>query len=117
MITEIAFYVYPVTDVARSRKFYEKTVGLKLSSNFGNEWVEYEIGAGTFAITSMDAGHKPGVQGGCVAFEVDDLDAEVLRLKERAVAFVMDMIETPVCRFAVVADPDDNHFILHRRKA
>lgn len=28
MITSIAFTVYPVTDMARSRSFYEKVLGL-----------------------------------------------------------------------------------------
>ena len=65
----------------------------------------------------MDANHKPGLQGGMVAFEVDDLDGDVNRLKARGVSFVLDTTTTPVCRFAVVADPDGNHVIIHKRNA
>ena len=52
-VTEIAFTVYPVTDLKRARQFYEGTLGLKESRFFGNEnqgFVEYDIGPGTLAI-------------------------------------------------------------------
>ena len=117
MITEIAFFVYPVADVPTARKFYEDVLGLKLESDFGGEWIEYAIGSGTFAITSMDKTHQPGLQGGLIALEVDDLDATVKRLKERGVSFVMEATTTPVCRFATVSDPDGNHLIIHQRNA
>jgi predicted enzyme related to lactoylglutathione lyase len=117
MITEIAFYVYPVAEMARARKFYEEVLGLKVGSRFGEGWIEYDIGAGTFAITSMDIRHKPGVQGGLIAFEVDDFEAEIKRLEERGVRFVLEPTPTPVCRFAVIADPDGNHLSIHKRNA
>ena len=50
MITEIAFHVYPVSDMARARRFYEEVLNLKMESNFGEEWIEYGVGNGTFAI-------------------------------------------------------------------
>jgi len=59
MITSIAFTVYPVTDMARSRSFYEKVLGLTVSHNFRDDWVEYDIGGSTFAITTTGMGH-PG---------------------------------------------------------
>ncbi|MBI5386790.1 MAG: VOC family protein [Verrucomicrobia bacterium] len=117
MITSIAFSVYPVTDVARARQFYEGVLGLKLTHSFQDEWIEYDIADGTFAISSMDADHKPGLRGGVIAFEVDDLDAELARLKGRGARFVMEVTTTPVCRFAIVADPDDNHLIIHQRNS
>lgn len=46
-VTEIAFSGYAVTDVARSRKFYEGVLGLKPSSVFegdGMAFIEYWIG-------------------------------------------------------------------------
>jgi len=52
MLTGIAFYVYPVSDMARARRFYEEVLDLKVESNFGDEWIEYGIGGGTFAITT-----------------------------------------------------------------
>jgi predicted enzyme related to lactoylglutathione lyase len=116
MITSIACTVYPVTDMARARRFYEKILGLAVSSNFRDEWLEYDLGDSTFAITNTDIGHVPGAKGALVAFEVADLDAFVRTLKERLVTFVMDIFETPVCRMAVICDPDENHITIHKRK-
>jgi predicted enzyme related to lactoylglutathione lyase len=115
MITGIAFYVYPVSDMARARRFYEEVLSLKVESNFDEEWIEYGIGNGTFAITTMDLDHKPGVPGGVIAFEVLDLDSTLNRFKELDLPFVREVFATPVCRMAVVADPDGNHIIIHKR--
>jgi len=116
MFKSIAFFVYPVSDLARARKFYEETLGLKLGMNFQDMWVEYYLGEGTLAITNVDMGHKPGANGGAVAFEVDDYDKVIAALKEKKVNFVMDTYPTPVCQFAVVADPDGNQVMVHKRK-
>lgn len=116
MITAIAFTVYPVRDMSRSRQFYEHVLGLHMSRNFRDEWVEYDLGDSTFAITTMEIGHSPGAKGAVIAFEASDLDSLVRRLKERAVVFVLEITETPVCRMAVIEDPDQNHITLHKLK-
>jgi hypothetical protein len=44
-VTEIAFSVYPVTDLKRARAFYEGTLCLKPGMVFENEgagYIEYE---------------------------------------------------------------------------
>lgn len=115
MITSIAFTVYPVTDMARSRRFYEDVLGLAVGYTFGNEWTEYDVGGSTFAITTTDMGHPPGAKGAVVAFETSDLDAFVKRLKEKSVPFVVEVFSTPVCRMAVISDPDENHVTIHQR--
>jgi len=117
MIQSIAFVVYPVADMKRARDFYERVLGLKVESNFGDEWVEYDIAGTTFAITTMDANHKPAAKGGVVAFEVEDLGAAIARLKSDEVRFVQENMESPMCRFAVVSDPDGNEVIIHKRKS
>ncbi len=73
MITSIAFTVYPVTDMARARRFYENVLGLAVTSNFRDEWLEYDLGDSTFAITTMDMGHVPGAKGVIVGFETADV--------------------------------------------
>jgi catechol 2,3-dioxygenase-like lactoylglutathione lyase family enzyme len=117
MIKEIAFIVYPVADMTRARRFYEETLGLKLETNWEDQWIEYDIRGSTFAISTMDEKHRPGSNGGLIAFEVDDFDAEVARLKGLQVSFVADVVSGSVCRTAVVADPDGNHIIIHKRHA
>ena len=115
MITSIAFTVYPVTDIARSRNFYENVLGMTLSNNFRDEWLEYDLGDSSFAITNLDMGHTPGAKGAVVAFEATDLDSFVTTLKEKSVTFVAEIFPTPVCRMAVIQDPDGNHITIHRR--
>src|SRR5258708_5111093 len=117
MITEIAFTGTPVTDMPRARAFYEGVLGLKptLESSIGN-WIEYDVGNGTFGIGSYGELWQPSPQGTCAAFEVDDLDAEVSQLKSKGVTFSMEVMETPVCRFAIVCDPDGNKVMIHQRK-
>lgn len=119
-ITDIAFVGYPVTDLARARKFYEETLGLKVTSVFGDDntaWVEYNIGPGTLAIGNGIPDWKPSANGGCVGLEVEDFDAAVKRLKEDGVTFVRGPVETPVCHILVVQDPDGNSIIIHKKKA
>lgn len=116
MITEIAFTGTPVTDIKRAREFYEGVLGLKPAmESAGGMWVEYEIGNGTFGIGCYGNVWKPSPDGTCIAFEVDDLDAETARLKSRGVKFSMDVTPTPVCRFAIICDPDGNRILIHKR--
>ena len=103
MITSIAFTVYPVSNMERAR--------------YQDMWVEYDIGDSTFAITTTEAGHIPGAKGAVVAFEVSDFDAFMHKLKDRAVVFVAEPFDTPVCRMAVIEDPDGNHITIHKLHA
>ena len=118
-ITEIAFTCYPVSDVARSRAFYEGILGLKptmVNESEGGTWVEYEIGAGAFAIGKWE-GWLPSPAGASVAFEMDDFDAAIAELKAAGVSFKMEPFPTPVCRMAFITDPDGSNVCIHKRHA
>lgn len=119
-ISEIAFTCYPVTDLKRARKFYEGTLGLAASRTFGDDttaWVEYDIGPGTLAIGNMEPEWKASAGGGGVGLEVDDFDAAIQQVKVAGYKFAAEPFESPVCRMAVVSDPDGNSVCLHKRKA
>jgi predicted enzyme related to lactoylglutathione lyase len=117
MITDISFVGAPVTDIKRSRPFYEDVLGLKTTSeSAAGNWIEYDIGAATFAIGNYPD-WKPSGDGTLVAFEVDDLDAEMARLKSRGVKIAMDVMDGPVCRCAMILDPDGNKIMIHKRKS
>ncbi len=113
----IAFFAYPVTDMDKARAFYEHTLQLPPADNFENQWVEYELAGVTIAITNMIPEMMPGTKGGFFAIEVEDLDAAVAEMKAKSVPFLLDTFETPVCRMAVVADPDGNGITLHQVKS
>ena len=115
MITSIAFTAYPVSDMDRTRAFYEHVLGLHTSYNYRDVWVEYDVAGSTFALTTTEMGHTPGAKGAVVAFEVSDFDAFVQKMRERAVTFVAELFDTPACRMAVIEDPDGKHITIHTR--
>jgi predicted enzyme related to lactoylglutathione lyase len=121
-IAEIAFTAYPVSDLGRARHFYENILGLspsemdqEIEGMPGKYWIEYEIGNATLAISN--AWEPSGMSGPSVAFEVEDLDQAVSHLKQAGVVFVADHIESPVCDFALITDPDGNSITIHKRKS
>ena len=117
-VTEIAFTGYPITDVPRARKFYEQFLGLKaaMAQEFtaGQWWIEYEIGSGTLALSNAWA--PSGKSGPNIAFEVADLDQALRFAKAQNVPVSYGPIDSPVCRFFGVKDPDGNDLTLHQRK-
>ena len=118
MLRKVAFTMYPVTDMARARTFYEETLGLGPSRNrAGSPWVELDLpGGGCLAITTVTGNTPSAKAGGTIAFEVDDLPALIAQLEARGVTFADKSIDSPVCRMAVCLDPDGNAIILHKLK-
>jgi predicted enzyme related to lactoylglutathione lyase len=119
-ITEIAFSSYPVTDIARSRAFYEGILGLKVTNatnngESGGHWIEYDIGAGTLGLGKYP-GWEPTSQGCTVGLEVEDFAAAVATIQSAAVKITMGPMETPVCHMLMIQDPDGNPIIIHKRK-
>ena len=100
--------------VVYSRRFYEEDLGLRCTVNFRDEWVEYDLAGGCFAITTGIPELTPRADAGGVAFEVDDVDATTQALRDKGHAVKVEPFSTPVCRMAVVLDPDGNAITLHR---
>jgi predicted enzyme related to lactoylglutathione lyase len=114
---KVAFTGIPVTDIKRARAFYEGVLGLKVSGEFGEGvWIEYELGPDTITIGSVGDQWKPSADGASVAIEVEDFEAAIKSLKEKNATFAAEGIESPVCRMAVVQDPDGNKIIIHKLK-
>lgn len=112
-VKHIAFTMYQVKDVARARRFYEGALGLRVTNNYRNQWVEYHLGNGCFAITSMAKGVKPGAS---IAFEVGDVDQTLKALRKMRVQVKLEPFESPVCRMAVVMDGQGNAVTIHAKK-
>ena len=113
--TALPFFVYPVTDMLRARTFYEGVLGLSITANWENKWVEFDIGTGTLALSSVMDGCTPGARGAAAALEAENFDAAVTWLREHGVEFVFAPHDTSVCHFARFLDPDGNHLVLHRK--
>jgi len=119
-VSEVAFFGYPVSDMKRAKDFYERVLGLKVGEIDeeipvmpGKYWVEYEVGSQTFAISN--AWEPSGQNGPSIAFEVEDFEEAMNHLKKEGVKIVAEYLETPVCRIALIEDPDGNGITIHKR--
>ena len=116
-INAIGFVAIPVTDIPRARKFYGEVLKLKVSDEMmGGKWIEYAVGEDTLAIANVSDTWRPSDQGTGAAFEVEDFDEAIQRLKDRHVRFAAEPFETPCCHMAVVQDPDGNKLMIHKLK-
>jgi predicted enzyme related to lactoylglutathione lyase len=101
----------------RARSFYEEVIGLKVSEEMmGGKWIEYAVGDDTLAIANVGEQWLPSDQGTGAAFEVEDFDDAIKRLKDQHVRFAAEPFETPCCHMAVVQDPDGNKLMIHKLK-
>lgn len=118
MIKKVAFTMYPVVDVARARKFYEETLGLRVGMAGGQgdrHWIEYDLpGGGCLALTNVTGDKPSDTSGGTVALEVEDLTKLMDDLKSKGVTFKSDVIHGPNCRMAVCLDSEGNAILLHQ---
>ncbi len=115
-IKKIAFVGIPVTDMKRAREFYEDVLGLQPDAEMtGEQWTEYSIGEGTLAIACVGEQWKPSNDGTSAALEVENLEEAIARFDERKLAY--DKVDSPVCRMAIVEDPDGNKLIIHKLKS
>jgi predicted enzyme related to lactoylglutathione lyase len=112
---EIAFVGYPVTDMARSREFYEGVLGLEKARDFGADFTEYDIGSGTLGLCRMDD-WKPSKDGPSAGLEAENFDEVLMAVRSANVEFAMEPVDFPGCRMFVVRDPDGNMVTIHRRK-
>jgi predicted enzyme related to lactoylglutathione lyase len=120
-VIEIAFTCYPVTDMARARKFYEGILGLKPTLTVGEaggmQWTEYNIGAGTLALGAGAPDWHPHSDGCSIGLEMEDFDSAIAELRAQGVKFKMEPFPTPVCNMAFISDPEGNTICIHKRHA
>jgi len=92
-IIDLAFFAYAVTDLKRSRAFYEDVLKLKPNSEYdgsGNpNWIEYDVGAATLGIGCAPGMWEPSPKGASAALEVEDFDDAVSSIKARNIPIVM----------------------------
>ena len=113
------FVSVPVTDMARSKRFYGETLGLPLVS--GEEaWPEYQLGENVslYLIDPTNVGQEfTGPHSSHVALRVPDVAEARAALEAKGVEFGGDIFDTGVCHMAFFGDPDGNALMLHRRYA
>jgi predicted enzyme related to lactoylglutathione lyase len=114
------FVVYQVSDMERSIAFYRDTLGLELETHaeeYG--WAEFKAPPTTLSLYApgiTQPGATPQTGGGSLALSVNNVEAALEELRGKGVTVVMDAFESPVCHYALVADPDGNAVGIHCRK-
>src|SRR4051812_32981106 len=115
-VKELAFVFYPVTDIARARKFYEGLLGLKVGMQVefgpGQWWIEYDIAGQALALSNA----MPGKPASSLALEIADLEGAMQAVKAAGYTVANEVMEFPPCRMFIVRDPDGNEITLHCRK-
>jgi catechol 2,3-dioxygenase-like lactoylglutathione lyase family enzyme len=107
-ISSVDFIAVPVEDLARADAFYGETLGLARNPHSsGEQWVEYETGNLTIALSQF---------GGTVGLRVPDVEAARQEAEGEGVEF-RDSFDSGVCHGAPFSDPDGNRLLLHRRYA
>ena len=102
MIKKIyAVWIY-VSDLKKSRKFYEKSIGLKVKLVDG-PWIEYDLGDTSFAIHNRS---KVTAQKTRVMFEVDDIEKMKKKLLSNKVKLIGAIRAESYGKLLTFEDPD-----------
>ena len=112
------FISVPVTDLERSTRFYEETLGLEKVS--GDAWPEFQLGenVSVYLMDPTNIGQDfRGPNTAPIALRVDDVEERRRALEANGVQFFGETLDTGVCHMAFFADPDGNAWMLHRRYA
>jgi catechol 2,3-dioxygenase-like lactoylglutathione lyase family enzyme len=119
MITGTDFLVMHTKDFDTAVDFYENTLGLPLSTRYGDmPGVEFETGNLTIAVMQSEAfGMEYQTTTNPLALRVDDVHAAKAELEAKGVQFAPETIDSGVCHMAFFRDPDGNALMLHHRYA
>ena len=106
---QIAFISYPVTNLDKAVKFYQKALG-KEPLFHRKDWAEFELGGQRLALqkTSVPVPSSPAGAGATVYFLAKPIEGFVLRLKELDTALVGDIEIHSYGKLARFQDPDGN---------
>ena len=110
------FISVPVTDLERSTRFYEETLGLRRTPGTG-AWPEFETGnVSLYLVDPRNMGQEfTGPHSSHIALRVPHVDEARAKLEQEGVEFEGDVLDTGVCRMAFFRDPDGNALMLHHR--
>jgi predicted enzyme related to lactoylglutathione lyase len=116
-VTGVDFVAVPTQDYESAKKFYEETLGLPFSKQWGDMPAgEFETANLTIALMQSDAfGQEFKPHTAPLEFRVDDVAASREELEGKGVKFMMDTIDSGVCYQAIFQDPDGNVLALHQR--
>ena len=119
MVTGVDFICIPTQNFDASVDFYENTLGLEKSKQWGQmHGQEFENGTVTIAVMESEQfGLDFSPHSLPIAFQVDDVEAARKELESKGIEFAADTLDSGVCHMAHFRDPDGNVLMLHHRYA
>ena len=117
MIKKAQVTIY-VSDIDNALRFYGDVLGMRIKSHWGKEFAELEAPGVTIGLhPPTKSGPAPGTSGSIsIGLEVEDLDAEISKLKEKGVSFQGSVIDDGPVRLVFFGDQDGNRFYLTQIK-
>jgi predicted enzyme related to lactoylglutathione lyase len=111
----VDFISLEVSDLDKAVAFYRDVLGLELAGHWPDvPWAEFNVAPTTLALTEAPKDREL-ITGGSVALAVEDVGAAIAELQEAGVKVLLGPAESPVCNYALIADPDGNVLGIHRR--
>ena len=109
MQAKIAFISYPVSNLDKAVKFYQKVLG-KEPLFHREDWAEFELGGQKLALQkiSLHSPSSPAVTGPTVYFLARPIEGFVFRLKELDTALIGNIEIHSYGKLARFQDPDGN---------
>lgn len=107
-----------VSTLTDALPFYRDTLGLTLEMVDENAgWAEFALPPTTLVLleTNETTPLPPGGGGVALSIAVDDVESATSDIREGGGAILTEPFVDEVCDMAIVADPDGNRIILHRR--
>ena len=101
--------------MARSLPFYRDTLGLEVTANIEDQWVEFNAPPTTLALYQTKGVGRSKGPGTIVGLAVEDVEAAIEELRAAEIPVVMEPQHGEWCCTAVITDPDGNQVGLHRR--
>ena len=120
MIRKMAFVGHPTRDLDRAKRFYSETLGLRLSQDYGDRWVEFATPDGKTIALDTYTPEAVDIPIPYLALETDDISGEVARLRQGGAKVIRDVWANEgedgrqLCKMAVVLDPEGNPIMLHQ---
>jgi catechol 2,3-dioxygenase-like lactoylglutathione lyase family enzyme len=122
-ITQVSTVIVPVSDQDRALAFFTEKLGFETRVDVpfgdGNRWVEVAPAGGTTTVSLAlpPEGAPAKMEGGCVSFETEDIDADHAELRAKGVD-VDDEVSRygdPVPPMFWFSDPDGNRYLIVQR--
>ena len=109
MLAKIAFISYPVSNLDKAVKFYQKVLG-KEPLFHREDWAEFELGGQKLALQkiSLPSPPSPAGTGPTVYFLARPIEGFVFRLKELDTALIGNIEIHSYGKLARFQDPDGN---------